>query len=135
MDTGKEVISALLYFISPFLVIIPWYSVNWFEIGLSNEATLIASTLIISVMLLAAYIIPTKYYFKGAKLNDPVREGLLLGLLFSVTFAVGMSVMQYLNIFYLSDWYLTLALSMTPVVTAVAAIDSKPKRRKLFGIF
>jgi hypothetical protein len=137
MDTGKEVISALLYFISPFLVIIPWYSVDWSAVGLGNEAVLIGNTLVIAVMLLAAYIIPTRYYFKDMKIKDPVREGLLLGLLFSVTFAVGMSVLQYLtsNAVYISDWYTTLSLAMTPAVTVVAAIDSKPKRRKLFGIF
>jgi hypothetical protein len=135
MDSAKEVISALLYFLSPFLVIIPWYSIPWYMLGLGREAGLIGNTLIISVMLLAAYIIPTRYYFKGMKINDPVREGLLIGILFSVTFAVGMNVLQYLAPIYISDWYTTLSLAMTPAVTVIAAIDSKPKRKKLFGIF
>ena len=135
MNAGKEVISALLYFISPFLVLVPMYVIDWYSLGLWMESSLIGQTLTISVMLLAAYIIPTRYYFKNMKIEDPVREGLLLGLLFSVTFAVGMSVMQYLGMFYVWDWSIVLSVAMTPTVTVVAAIDSKPKRKKLFGIF
>ncbi|MBN2095674.1 MAG: hypothetical protein JW727_06495 [Candidatus Aenigmarchaeota archaeon] len=136
MDVRKEIVSALLYFGVPLLILLPQSIVEQRVGWLGPEADMILSVLLLSVMLVAAYVISVRYYFKNCKMGDPVREGLMLGILYVAMFVTLAMVWEYLGGPYLyGDDLILLALAMTPAVTVVAAIDAKPKRKKLFGLF
>lgn len=122
MDIRKAIVSAVVLYAVIFLVAsVLMGSVNGTMLGLITVLTAIALT----------FLIANKYYFKGMKIKNPVREGLMLGLvLVVVSIAIEISVMFFgfaanQGWDWFMTWHVMLGYLLMLVVPVFAAYKKK----------
>jgi hypothetical protein len=85
--------------------------------------------LVASVVL--TYIISKEYYFKGMKIGNPIKEGLLLGVVMDVVmFLIDIPVMVYgfaaaSGWNYFMDWNMALGYVLSVVIPVLVAYRMK----------
>jgi len=137
MDVKRAIISALAILLVQVALILPVIIANPYASGslwVGTELFLgIASCL---VLLASTYLIAKKYYFGDSNVDNPLRDGLVIGIILSVVFVVALLYAGHSAYSALPQIQsLNLMVGLIPAVTVLAAVDVKDSRKKRFWFF
>lgn len=124
MNLKKAIVSAIILYAVMFLVASALLST------LGQNDTIFGSILVVLSVILT-FLISKEYYFKGAKVSSPIKEGLMLGIvLVVVAVLIDIPVMVYgfaaqSGWNYFMYWHLQLGYLLTLVVPVLVAYKSK----------
>ena len=122
MKIKKAIISAIILYAIMFLVASALLFIQ-------NETIFGSILIVLSVIL--TFLISKEYYFKGAKISNPIKEGLMLGIvLVIVAVLIDIPVMVYgfasqVGWNYFMYWHLQLGYLLTLVIPILVAYKSK----------
>lgn len=122
MNLKKAIVSAIILYAIMFLVASALLFIQ--------DETIFGSILIVLSIILT-FLISKEYYFKGAKVSNPIKEGLMLGIvLVIVAVLIDIPVMVYgfaaqSGWNYFMMWHLLLGYLLTLVIPILVAYKSK----------
>jgi hypothetical protein len=139
MNGSKAIISALLVFVVQGILILPSLINGTYPLSsLWPGLDLLNGVVIFLALLASAYLVSRKYYFRDSKIDEPVGEGLLLGIFISIIMGVYLLIGYYLGP-YSSSFFLgasiMVGVGLIPAVTTIAALDAKAAKKKRFWFF
>ncbi len=94
---------------------------------LSFSGTLMFTAAIFAVSITTNYILSSEYYFKGMKVKNPLKEGLMLGIAIGIVmFLIDIPVMVYgfaasVGWNYFADWTMVAGYVVNLTVPIIAA--------------
>ena len=124
MNLKKAIVSAIILYAIMFLVASALLST------LGQNDTIFGLVLIVLSVILT-FLISKEYYFKGAKISNPIKEGLMLGIvLVVVAVLIDIPVMVYgfaaqSGWNYFMMWHLQLGYLLTLLIPILVARKAK----------
>jgi len=123
MNIKKAIISGVILYALIFLLA----SALLFVVP--NES--VFGSIIVVIVAILTYLIAKNYYFKGMKISNPIKEGLILGIILVIIIIIieipvmvyGFAVEQGWN--YFTTWHILLGYILTVVVPIFAAYKKK----------
>lgn len=118
MNIKRAIVSAIIQYAIIFLVASALLFIK-------DENTFGSITLIVSIIVL--YLISKEYYFKGMKVKDPLKEGLMFGIFITaIIFLIEIPVMVYgfaadKGWNYFTGWHLLLGYLLNIVIPIFVA--------------